>query len=122
MRPTRRAPRTPTRLADGLGAEGCPVASRGTRLAPKGGSPALPAFRETRRSCSVPTQGAFSKTRYLDFVKGSPRARAPPGRLFIRPVLGLARVAAVERPAEQLVLDDVDRRGDLLLVHRVQLG
>src|SRR4051812_16991602 len=42
------APRTPARLADGLGAEGCPVARYGA-IRPKGWVPRSPVLRETRR-------------------------------------------------------------------------
>lgn len=63
------SPRTPTRLADGLGAEGCPVAYRDS---PRNvGSPVLPASREIRRS----TASGIRRLHFSDLSGSSSRGR-----------------------------------------------
>ncbi len=81
------APRTPARLADGLGAEGCPVAPQSARFAPKVGSPAPPAIpRRVRRSLRrnpvpCPTIATFADARCQeDSPSSNPIHPMPPRR------------------------------------------
>lgn len=63
-------PRTPTRLADGLGAEGAPSCQVHT-ISPKELGPPFSRFREIRRLLSVSRSSAKLKRQSMPSVKGS---------------------------------------------------